>query len=149
MQETQVQSLCWKDSLEKETATHSSILVWRIPWTEEPGGLQSKGSRRVRHDWSNLAGTQATTHTHKHTDLHECHWKITKEQGPAFSKVTAKHMAEAACVASGKRLYGTTGCLGVHMSQATEGHLHMMPASKYQRKEHKVCITPECSLEIM
>ena len=58
-------------------------------------------------------------------------------------------MAEAACVASGKRLYGTTGCLGVHMSQATEGHLRMMPASKYQRKEHKVCITPERSLEIM
>ena len=41
MQETQVQSLVWKDSLEKEMATHSSILAWRIPWTEEPGGLQS------------------------------------------------------------------------------------------------------------
>ena len=40
-QETQVQSLGWEDSLEKGTATHSSILAWRIPWTEEPGGLQS------------------------------------------------------------------------------------------------------------
>ena len=39
------------DILEKEMATHSSILAWRIPWTEEPGGLQSTGSRRVRHDW--------------------------------------------------------------------------------------------------
>ena len=39
MQETRVQSLGWEDPLEKETATHSSILVWRIPWTEEPGGL--------------------------------------------------------------------------------------------------------------
>ena len=39
MQETQVQSLCWEDSLEKEMATHSSILAWRIQWTEEPGGL--------------------------------------------------------------------------------------------------------------
>ena len=38
-QETQVQSLCWEDSLEKGMATHSSILAWRIPWTEEPGGL--------------------------------------------------------------------------------------------------------------
>ena len=39
-----------EDPLEKEMATHSSILAWRIPWTEEPGGLQSMGSRRVRHD---------------------------------------------------------------------------------------------------
>ena len=43
MQETWVQFLGWKDALEKEMATHSSILAWRIPWTEEPGGLQSMG----------------------------------------------------------------------------------------------------------
>ena len=40
---------------EKEMATHSSILAWRIPWTEEPGGLQSEGSQRAGHDWSDLA----------------------------------------------------------------------------------------------
>ena len=45
MQETWVQSLGWKDPLEKETDTHSSILAWRIPWTEEPGRLQSTGSQ--------------------------------------------------------------------------------------------------------
>ena len=50
MQETWVQSLGREDPLEKETATHSSILAWRIPWTEEPGGLQSTGCHRVRHD---------------------------------------------------------------------------------------------------
>ena len=50
MQETQVQSLDGEDPLEKEMATHSSILAWRIPWTEEPGGLQSMGSQRVGHD---------------------------------------------------------------------------------------------------
>ena len=50
MQETQVLSLGWKDLLEKEMAIYSSILAWRIPWTEEPGGLQSMGSQRVRHD---------------------------------------------------------------------------------------------------
>ena len=50
MQETWVQSLGQEDPLEKEMATHSSILAWRIPWTEEPGGLQSMGSQRVRHD---------------------------------------------------------------------------------------------------
>ena len=45
MQETQVRSLSWEDALEKEMATHSSVLAWRIPWTEEPGGLQSTGSQ--------------------------------------------------------------------------------------------------------
>ena len=50
MQETWVQSLGWEDPLEKEMATHSRILAWRIPWMEEPGGLQSTGSQRVGHD---------------------------------------------------------------------------------------------------
>ena len=50
MQETQVQSLGWEDPLEKEMATHSSILAWKIPWTEEPGNLQSVGLQRVRQD---------------------------------------------------------------------------------------------------
>ena len=50
VQETWVRFLGWEDPLEKGMATHSSILTWRIPWTEEPGGLQSMGSQRVRHD---------------------------------------------------------------------------------------------------
>ena len=50
MWETWVQSLGQEDLLEKEMATHSSILAWKIPWTEEPGGLQSMGSQRVGHD---------------------------------------------------------------------------------------------------
>ena len=50
MWETRVQSLDWEDPLEKERATHSAILAWRIPWTEEPGRLLSTGLQRVRHD---------------------------------------------------------------------------------------------------
>ena len=50
MQETRVQSLGREDPLEKEMATHSSILDWKIPWMEEPGRLQSMGSQRVGHD---------------------------------------------------------------------------------------------------
>ena len=50
MQETWVQSLGWDNPLEKEMAIHSSILAWRIPWIEEPGGLLSMGSQRVRQD---------------------------------------------------------------------------------------------------
>ena len=54
----QVRSLGWEDPLEEEMATHSSIFAWRIPLTEDPGGLQFIGSQRVGHDW-------ATEHTHK------------------------------------------------------------------------------------
>ena len=50
VQETQVQSLGEEDPLEKETATHSSTLAWKIPWTEDPSGLQSMGSQRVGHN---------------------------------------------------------------------------------------------------
>ena len=52
-----VQSLGWEDPLDKEMATHSSILAWRIPWIEEPGGLQSTGSQRVGYD-----STDSTTY---------------------------------------------------------------------------------------
>ena len=62
MQETWVRSLGQEGPLEKEMATHSSILAWRIPWMEEPGGLQSTGSQRVRHDW-------ATSLTHSPTPV--------------------------------------------------------------------------------
>ena len=55
MQETQVWSLGQEDPLEKEMAIHFSILAWEIPWTEEPGGLQSTGLQWVGHDWSDLA----------------------------------------------------------------------------------------------
>ena len=60
MQETQVRPLSQEYPWEEETATHSSILAWKIPWTEEPGGLQSMGSQRVRHD---LAIKQLVTDT--------------------------------------------------------------------------------------
>ena len=50
MQETWVQSLGWEDPLEEGVATYSSVLSWRIPWTEKPGGEQSMGSQRVGHD---------------------------------------------------------------------------------------------------
>ena len=61
-QETKVWSLGQEDPLEEGTATHFSIHAWRIPWTEEPGGLQSMGSRRVRYNWSDLAHTHCWQH---------------------------------------------------------------------------------------
>ena len=60
-------------ALEKEMATHSSVLAWRIPGTEEPGGLPSMGSHRVRHDWSNLAAAAAAYRTWVHAQsLQSC-----------------------------------------------------------------------------
>ena len=53
-----------EDRLEEGMEIHSSILAWRIPWTEEPGRQQSMGSQRVRHDWSGLTHTHTHTHTH-------------------------------------------------------------------------------------
>ena len=61
MQETQVRSLGQEDPLEEEMATHSSILAWRIPWTEKPGGLHSLGLQRVGHDLATKEKHQQTT----------------------------------------------------------------------------------------
>ena len=73
MQEIKDQSLGGEDPLEEEMATHSSILAWKIPWAEEPGGLQSMGSQRVRHDW-------ATNTQHVNP-----HWHIFIIQSPQFT----------------------------------------------------------------
>ena len=73
MQDTWVWSLGLEDPLEKRKATHSSILAWRIPWTEEPGGLQSMGSQRVGHNWA--------TNMHTHLNRLWGSW----EQGPILN----------------------------------------------------------------
>ena len=72
MWETWVQTLGWEDPLEKGMATHSSILAGRIPWTEQPGGLQSMGSQRIRHNWA----------TNTFTDIHreKSMWRSTQEE---------------------------------------------------------------------
>ena len=76
MQKTRVQSLGQEDALEKEMTTHSSILACRIPWTEEPGGLQSVGSQRVWHDWA--------TNT-SHTILFKTHFYLYSLATPGLS----------------------------------------------------------------
>ena len=74
MQETRVRSLGWEDPLEKDMATHSSILAWRIPWTEETGRLLSVGSQRVRHDWAAdtlILGWPCSTRLSRHPGPHD------------------------------------------------------------------------------
>ena len=83
-QEIQAWSLGWGDPLEEGKATLFHIFAWRVPWTEEPGELQSIGSQRVGHDWKRLSGSMhacACTHTHTHTHTHtQAPW----DQGPCL-----------------------------------------------------------------
>ena len=81
MKETWDQSLGWEDPLEKGMETHSSILAWRIPWTEEPGWLQSMGSQGVGHDWT----TDTDAPTVRDT------YKLRKNQTPVALGLTAEH----------------------------------------------------------
>ena len=69
MRETQIWSLGQEDPLEKEMATHSSTLAWKIPWMKEPGRLQSMGLQRVRHDWSDLACMHKVEKNNREADI--------------------------------------------------------------------------------
>ena len=86
IQETRVQSLGQKDPLEKGMAIHSSILAWRISWTEKPGGLQSMGSQRVRHNW-----LLTRTHTHTHTHRKKKNWAF--REGRKVSMYEEDHVS--------------------------------------------------------
>ena len=79
-QETWVQFLGWEDTLEKEMATHSSILAWKIPWTGYPGELQSKRSQRVRHSWA----AKHASKTQKDSMLIYCWYKAKSFSLPLF-----------------------------------------------------------------
>ena len=83
MWETWVQSLGWEDPLEKEMATDSSTLVWKIPWTEEPGKLQSTGSQRIGHNWATSLLLFCFIDYAKAFDYmdHNKFWKILQEMG--------------------------------------------------------------------
>ena len=102
-----VRSLGWEDPLEEDTATHSSILAWRIPGTKETGRLQSIGSQRVRHNWSNLAGLHALLNKQKlwfcdacpfeHTAAAPAHgiWWINAPDSPSFCGAILKYVLQA------------------------------------------------------
>ena len=87
MQETRVRSLGREDPLEKGRATHSSILVWRIPWREEPGRLQSMESQRVRHDWA--TPLHFTSYSHK-LQCYSFETKVVLSKGKLLKKKKKK-----------------------------------------------------------
>ena len=82
MRETRVRSLGREDPLEKEMATHSSILAWRIPWREEPGRLQSMGSPRVGHDWATSLTHSSLTSSVKWVCSHDHSIVLEKAMTP-------------------------------------------------------------------
>ena len=90
MWEIWLRSLGWEDPLEKEMATHSSMLAWRIPWTEEPGGLQSTGSQRVRHGWATNTFSFTSLKTTQGVRLELCTppWNPCTRAPPQHSDVT-------------------------------------------------------------
>ena len=81
MQETWVRSLGWEDPPEKKMAPHSSVLAWRIPGTEEPGGLQSTGSQRVRYDRDRVTSLHFLHHNLVSVDWFYCEWASGPKSG--------------------------------------------------------------------
>ena len=98
MRETWFQSLGQEDPLEKEMATHSSILAWRIPWTEEPGRLQSMGSQRVGHDWATSLSFTFNSYVTGHTQYYRIHISLnlsqcSKERNKGYPHFTMEMLA--------------------------------------------------------
>ena len=93
MRETWVQSLGLEDLVEKEMATHSSTLAWKIPWTEEPGRLQSMGSQRVRHNWATSLSLSFTLDHRKSKRISE-HWLRFIDYNKAFDCVDHNKLGE-------------------------------------------------------
>ena len=100
--ETWVQSLGWKELMEKGMAAHSSILAWRIPQTEEPGGLQSMGLQRGRQDWA----TNTHTHTKHHSSCNDNRWEGKSDSGWASEEATDLTEARGRVVERRKKTKG-------------------------------------------
>ena len=132
MQETQVCSLGWEDPLEKGMATHSSILAWRIPWTEEPCGLQSMGLQRVRHPSS----TNTFTFTfHSLQDHGHCSaaWLLGLSKQKAGS-IPGPGRAEAALVGQAESVAAMVWLCAITVSRGEQPLTHTLApqaASQY------------------
>ena len=127
MRETQVRSLGREDLLEKEMATHSSILAGKIPWTEDPGRLQSMGSQRVGHDWA------TSLHFHKNTklSLFPLPFKFT------FSAVHARSVAASLPVSSPSFKESTLKCIWKPTGEHTQVHM----------KAYRLKLSSQCDLQ--
>ena len=132
MQETQVCSLGWEDSLEKGMATHSSILAWRIPWTEEPCGLQSMGLQRVSHPSSTNTFT-FTFHSLQYHGHCSAAWLLGLSKQKAGSVPGPGH-AEAALVGQAESVAAMVWLCAITVSRGEQPLTHTLApqaASQY------------------
>ena len=136
--------------LEKGMATHSSILAWRIPWTEEPGGLQSMGSHRVRHDWSDLA--------YMHTPTHAC-----TQACPPWEGAWADLWGREELIGPGlKTVAGTFNTLRekLYIAKATAWYPHVHSSTNHNSQDvevtqvsidrgmNRMCLSIQCSITL-
>ena len=130
MWETRVRSLVWEDPLEKEMAIHSRTIAWKIPWTEEPGGLQSMGSQRVGHDWAtSLHFTsndtrEDSTHGHHQWSTPKSDWLYSSQ--PKMEKLYQFSSVTQSCPTLCDPMNHSTPGLPVHhqLPKFTQTHVH-------------------------
>ena len=144
-----VQIMGWEDPPEEGMATHSSILAWRIPWSEEPGGLQSTGSQRIRHDWSELAHMYIDTERTGRMDvsqragvpnLWDLRWSWCNNH---------RHVVHNRCNALGAKRLGNPAIeTSFHMAQSCSCQsipvqMHFQPPSVDRNTVHSTWIRPD------
>ena len=109
-------------------ATHSSVLAWRIPWTEEPGGLQSMGSHRVGHNWSDLAAAAACSHSREYSDVHSYRNILKREHSQTWK--ACLHVISLTSLHSHLNSHKNTHILmGLHTD--TVANLHPLPPTSH------------------
>ena len=119
MQDTQVRSLDPVDPLEKEMATHSSILIWRIPWTEKPGALQSMGSQRVGHDWATFTFNSVVFWF---TSVHTSYYKYI-----FIHKYSCCSVTKLCLILCDPMDYSMAGfCVLLHLPEFAQTHVHLV-----------------------
>ena len=121
MWETRVRSLGREDPLEKEMATHCNILAWRIPWTEEPGRLQSMGWQRVRHDWATSPSTKQYT-----------------KDFPLFSHLGLLKISHQKC--QGEHLKYQCRSVSPWGKTHTHTHTHTLQGSMFSSRWNMICL---------
>ena len=150
MQKARVQSLGWEDPLEKGMATQSSIHAWRIPWTEEPAGLQSTGSQRVRHAWADLEHSFNGTTLRQHSPLSWATAANTNFDIVLTLELTGCHCAGYQAGGQLKRLQACTvvGLGWRHSSSARITVSFISLESRWEQKTSLVCSpTPQVRLQ--
>ena len=140
MWETGVWSLGWEDPLEKGGATHSSILAWKIPWIEEPGGLQFMGLQGVRHDWATSLSSSSGCRTGKGQFSFQSQRKVVPKNVQPTTQLHLFHMPAKQCSKFSKLGFHSTWTKNFHMfkldlEKAEEPEIQLPTSAGSQKKQ--------------